>query len=245
MPLDFTPASSQHVDIGLDIPSLNGKPAVTIMAWIKLDDSTATRSVSEQAIGPPPGTSGTSRMFFNVTAGGVGTAGFQLGIRPADGGGSTTLNSSGSPITDGQWHHIAAVGDIGGDAMALYIDGVLNNSSAPAFTPTTFPATNGKNGTVGANDTGGGQFFNGVIDDYRMYDRALSADEIATIYAARGVDGIAKGLVQGWRMSEGAPGVAAVAAGSVKDSSPAQRNIDPINSPVYETGVIRSRRKVA
>jgi hypothetical protein len=139
---------------------------------------------------------------------------------------------------------VAAVANIANDAMAIYVNGAQIASSTPAFTPTTFPATDSKNGTLGANDDATGQFADGMIADFRMYDRALRLEEIQSIYHMRGTDGIRFGLVQGWLLNEGAPGVAAVGAGSVKDRSAFQRNINPVNSPVYQAGPTRFRRRV-
>jgi hypothetical protein len=238
--LDFTPGSSQWVNIGLSIPSLNGKAACTVMAWVNFDAFGATRSITEQSIGPPPGTSTTSRLFFNCLGGG----GIQLGARDADGGGTFTLNMVGS-LTIGKWHHVAAVVDVAGDVEQIYVDGILNASSAPAFPNASFPATNSKNGGLGSNDNGTTQFMDGKIEGYRLYDRRLSDAEIQSIYASRGTDGIVDGLVQSWMLNENSPGVSAVGAGTIKDLSGAGRNIDPVNLPVYQPGEIRTRRKVA
>jgi hypothetical protein len=240
MPLDFVPASSQSVDLGLSIPSLNAKPAATVMGWVNPDAFGSTRSLTEQAIGPPPGTSGTSRILFNINSTGT----LVIGARAADGGGINTLTTV-AVLATGVWSHIVGVVNVAGDLLQVYINGVLSASTASAFGPVTFSATNSKNGRVGADDPGTGQFFDGRIEDYRMYDRALSLAEVQTIYASRGTDGICNGLVQSWRLNEGAPGVAAVGVGTVKDSSPAQRNVNPINSPVYQPGTVRYRRKVA
>jgi hypothetical protein len=237
--LDFVPASSQRLNIGLDIPSLNAKAAGTMMCWVR-PDVLATNSISEQSVGPPPGTSATSRFFFNPQS----TGAFQLGARDTDGGGSFVLTSAVALVA-GVWSHVVAVVDIANDVQEVWVNGVLISSGAPAFTNPTFPATNSKNGCVAANDDGTGAFFDGLIEDFRLYDRRLSAAEIETIYACRGIDGIVHGLVQGWRMNEEADGVLAVAAGSMKDVSPASRNIDPINSPVFQPGTIRTRRRVA
>lgn len=240
MALDFTPGSSQYVNIGLDIPTLNAAPACTVMAWVNPDAFGATRSVTEQSIGPPPGTSGTSRVFFNINSSGT----IQIGARDADGGGSFVLNGVTSLVA-GVWSHVAAVVDVAGDVNQLYINGVLDAAGTPAFPNATFPATNSKNGCVAANDDGTGQYANGLIEDFRMYRRRLAPSEILAVYTARGTDGIADGMVERWLMREGAPGVLAVGVGTVKGSSSGQRNIDPINSPVYQPGAIRLRRKVA
>jgi hypothetical protein len=85
---------------------------------------------------------------------------------------------------------------------------------------------------------------NQIFEDVRVYNRALPLDEIETILAVRGIDGIVDGLVGRWYMAEASPGTAAAGAGSVKDSSVSGFNGLPVSSPVYRESVLRSRRKV-
>jgi hypothetical protein len=85
---------------------------------------------------------------------------------------------------------------------------------------------------------------NQIFEDVRVYSRALPLDEIETIFAVRGVDGIMDGLAARWYMAEASPGTSAAGAGSVKDWGVNALNGTPTNSPVYREGVIRSRRKV-
>lgn len=85
-------------------------------------------------------------------------------------------------INDGEWHHLVGVRD--SNSLRLYVDGV-------AMTPTditgsgdiddteglTFGATNN-----GEGGRGNGQWFDGLIDEVRIYNRALSADEALQLY---------------------------------------------------------------
>jgi hypothetical protein len=90
-------------------------------------------------------------------------------------------------VHDGQWHHVAAVYD--GTNMFLYVDGTLDVSQ-PA---TGLIAQNSSPVCIGATDGAYelschcielGYFFNGLIDEVSIYNRALSSNEIAAIYAA-------------------------------------------------------------
>ena len=76
------------------------------------------------------------------------------------------------------WHHVAFTFD--GANLKLYLDGVLNNSIA--FTGTI--SSSADNTTFGAKDTSLGYPFNGSLDDVRIYNRVLSADEVASLYNA-------------------------------------------------------------
>jgi hypothetical protein len=74
----------------------------------------------------------------------------------------------------GEWHHIAATYD--GKIFRCYIDGELGEEWAYAGTmPKNTAAL-----TIGMRSRGG-CFFNGMIDDVAIYDRALSADEVLSI----------------------------------------------------------------
>jgi hypothetical protein len=72
-----------------------------------------------------------------------------------------------------EWHHVAGVFD--GANIMVYLDGVLDASS-----PTTEPiGINDKSMFIGNNPDAPDRYWNGLIDELKIYDRALSADEIA------------------------------------------------------------------
>ncbi len=85
---------------------------------------------------------------------------------------------SGRTPTVGQWQHVAATYD--GAVARIYIDGV-ETASAP------FTGNVGDSNTwrVGAFGSPAGGFFDGLVDNVRIYDRALSASEIAVNMASR------------------------------------------------------------
>jgi hypothetical protein len=74
-------------------------------------------------------------------------------------------------IAAGQFRHLACTWN--GTTLSLYIDGVLNNSTAQAITPggNTSPLYIGQFG-------GNADRLNGTIDEVRIYNRALSQAEI-------------------------------------------------------------------
>jgi hypothetical protein len=79
---------------------------------------------------------------------------------------------------DGQWHHAAGVATLG--TMAMYLDGVLvaNHNEVVAFTYTARDFMVGRSGT-------GAPPFEGLLDDVRIYDRALGETEIKALAARR------------------------------------------------------------
>ncbi len=83
--------------------------------------------------------------------------------------------SIGGALTVGTWTHLACVFD--GDSSKLYVDGVL------AATGTSSPGTPGPGDIrVGANAPDG-DFFDGRIDEMRIFRGVRSAEEIAAAAA--------------------------------------------------------------
>jgi hypothetical protein len=85
---------------------------------------------------------------------------------------------SESVITDGPWHHVGVVYDFDGLHRCLYLDGV---EVAKDMSPV---AALGSDGGlyIGADKTlEAATFFSGLIDDVRIYDVALTAEEIAAL----------------------------------------------------------------
>ena len=74
----------------------------------------------------------------------------------------------------GTWTHLAVTYD--GANMRLYVNGILVRTTARTG---AMIATDGVL-HIGGNQVWGGEFFSGLIDDMRIYNRALSAAEIQT-----------------------------------------------------------------
>jgi hypothetical protein len=94
--------------------------------------------------------------------------------------GTTLQFSAGAgvttPVTAGQWTHVAAVKN--GTTVALYKDGVLVASSSTATSPL---ATDANEVGIGAGNNGNPlwqEFFQGRIDDLRFYNEARSPEQI-------------------------------------------------------------------
>ncbi|MFX1411599.1 MAG: LamG-like jellyroll fold domain-containing protein, partial [Promethearchaeota archaeon] len=83
-------------------------------------------------------------------------------------------------LGDDQWHHV--VGAYDGSTVRLYVDGNLETSAPP---PGTLP-TNADDLWIGgrADCPQYGSCFNGLIDEVRLYNRALTAAEVQALYDA-------------------------------------------------------------
>jgi len=112
-------------------------------------------------------------------------------------------HSNYGTISQNTWHHVVGVWDAGTKTAKLYID-----ATEPSYQTTT--AGNGTYKSDASNDKeigriphiGGTQYFNGTIDDVRIYNRALSAEEIRANMHTR-LSGDEPGLVGYWDFDEG------------------------------------------
>ncbi len=84
-----------------------------------------------------------------------------------------------APIIDNTWHHIAYVIEDSSDTVTVYVDG----SDVLSFTLTTPISTTDVFSLGQEYDTPmtTGDFYSGLLDDVRVYDRALSQPEIAVL----------------------------------------------------------------
>ena len=87
-------------------------------------------------------------------------------------------------VNDGRWHYVVGVYD--GSSLTLYVDGVVDKS----ISCTGSPSTNNYQVEIGRNAQASGREFNGAIYDARVYNRALSAAEVQTIYNENSFQGV-------------------------------------------------------
>ncbi len=116
--------------------------------------------------------------FFDFVRG--STISGQYSFRIYDG--STVVHSTSTDydfIHDGNWHHIAATHN--GSSFNCYIDGVLVDSVSSSLTS---PSITSQNNRIGVRSDGNtANSFNGKIDSFRFFNRALDGDEVFKLYA--------------------------------------------------------------
>jgi len=101
------------------------------------------------------------------------------------------VSYSVSSVDDGSWHHLAFTYDSGTKERILYIDGdreaaeTLTETTDPDYLPSVFPLLDVSTETLvigGRLEPGyGHRGWNGLVKDVRIYDRALSRNEIHVI----------------------------------------------------------------
>lgn len=80
---------------------------------------------------------------------------------------------SNTKVNTGIWKHVAVT--LSGTTATIYIDGVFDNSGT-----VNVPKVNDVDQVIGASYTPY-YFFHGLIDDVRVYNHALSADEVQAL----------------------------------------------------------------
>ena len=168
--VDGTRGKVLSLDSASDVQSTGhyGNPAnVTLAAWVKLGsaDSNGSEVISlgdSVALRLDDALDGDKKLlgFFYDGSGWVQT-------RHA-----VTLAASG-------WHHVAYSFNDAGDVATLYLDGAAVASTS---TTASISYTQGANSVIGGHGSGGvGYDFIGMIDDVRIYNRALTAGEVAAL----------------------------------------------------------------
>jgi len=86
----------------------------------------------------------------------------------------------GVTTDDGQWHHVVFTYDKGGSGMNLYIDG-QNKGSNDYNTNSLSDFGSGQSFYL-AKSNWNDPYYDGMMGEVGLYDKALSADEVASIY---------------------------------------------------------------
>ena len=168
----------------------------TVAFWMKQED---TVSETERILGTSDN--------WEVYIGSDGRVGFDLG---ATGTTSGFVTDSSLNVVN-RWYHVVGVYDTVDDTYAIYIDGELHKSGSYNL------ADQSSNYLSLGTRYGSSERFDGTIDDVRIYNYELDAEEIAELY----------GLVGHWKFNEG--------SGSIASDSTAFGNDATINGATWAT----------
>jgi len=155
--------SNDYVNCGTGA-SLNIATQVTIEAWLYLTGGGWMGVVSK---GESTSIKDQNYVLF------LGSTTPHLGF----GDGTNYREFTGTAIATG-WHHIVAVIASSTD-MRIYVDGIQQSGTYAGTATTLTPNT--KKCLIGADSTTA-EFFNSIIDEVRIWNRALSAEEINASY---------------------------------------------------------------
>ena len=146
--------------------SVAGLTDFSISTWVRLDTTAASRRIFDF------GTGTSDYMYLTPTAGST----IRFGIT-TNGSGSEQVINGASGLATGAWVHVTVtrVGNTG----RLYVNGTQVGSNASMTNNPSSLGTTTQN-WIGRSQSGG-NYLDGRVDDFRIYNRGLSAAEVTTI----------------------------------------------------------------
>ena len=110
---------------------------------------------------------------------------------------------AGTWVWDGEWHHV--VGTYDGSYVRLYVDGAEIGTGTPTSIAIGYGLTPTDDFFVGAYGGTCDLYFNGLIDEVGIWNRALSADEVAALSVGVGsVVWLPPIVLDDWTLNENA-----------------------------------------
>jgi len=190
--------TNDYVEIDTIINDINVEQG-TISAWIKV----ATTSTSGSIVQFRTDGDNIANLFYHN--------GSSEGRFTYKAGGSAKVAAFTDTMeNDGNWHHVLATWSVDGDEIKLYLDGTLKDTTTGLGTWA---------GDIDAADIGqntiGGAFFKGKIDDVAIFTVPLSASQVTTVYnSGKPNNNFPSGLIGYYQFEEGEGRVAIDTSGS-------------------------------
>ncbi|RYD22506.1 MAG: hypothetical protein EOP88_07790, partial [Verrucomicrobiaceae bacterium] len=164
--LAFTGASSQHATLPTGV--IGGLTNATFMTWVKLNGAPTTWQRIFDF-----GTGNNNYLFLTTQyVAGANANRLRFGIRTATVAEQLINSTTTTPL--GTWTHVAVV--LSGSTGRIYLNGnLVGENTAMTLNPSSL-------GTTSLNYLGRSQwpdpYFNGSLDDFRIYSRAMTAGEV-------------------------------------------------------------------
>jgi hypothetical protein len=179
--------SSKYVSVA-DNDALWPSGSFSVEAWIKTTGSASSMVLQKyQCSNFCPSNQATA--LYSLFMSSTGVPGFDVRTDTSDT--IVTISDSQHLVNDGNWHHLVGVRNVTAGQLMIYVDGAIGASIG--ISGTELEALSNEDAEVdpvviGAGITGGTNthhsFFNGSIDEVSYYSSALTAQEIARLYAA-------------------------------------------------------------
>lgn len=143
--------------------SLGGSTAFTLAAWVKT-------TVVNKEILATYGVTNIVELFILPTN--------KLSVYAYATGGSVAYRASTTSINTGSWVYCVGVYQGSSATLNTYVNGVLDNGTLTGTIPAS--VSSGTSTVVVGNVNSGSYYFNGSMGQVSIYNRALTAAEIAT-----------------------------------------------------------------
>ncbi len=158
--------------VSLPTGIVNGLTNFTIAAWVKV----TTLSAWERIFDFGTGTS----VYMFLTPDASDTGGLRFAITTTGSGTGNEQRLDGPTITANTWTHIAVT--LSGSTGTLYVNGVaVAVNTGMTLNPSSLGSTNLN--YLGKSQFTGDPAYSGLIDDFRIYNQALSASAVLALAA--------------------------------------------------------------
>ncbi len=164
--------SDSYVEVGYS-PLLN-PDSVAISLWFKPQATQQSYAdILDKGHGSDPYYSGYVLQYAGDTS--------DLSAVYGDGAGFPSAQTTGQDYKDNQWRHLAA--NLGSEGIAIFADDTL-----VAGAEGSLPIVDNYAPLFFCRHSALGRYFNGLIDDVRIYDSHLTQSEITDLYLSGGVN---------------------------------------------------------
>jgi hypothetical protein len=170
--------TDDYVGLPTSLPGLNfGAGSFTFSTWIKAGSLTNQANIRPFEIAY----CNASPSYITLSLNSNGAIGF--GGYDSNGTYSSTYSASGA-IDIGNWHHFTAVINRSTNSGQVYIDGkVSGGPDAFSWTGNLNCSTATDSASIGSYGAGGSGFnFQGSLDEFKIFNYALTEDQIKTLY---------------------------------------------------------------
>jgi autotransporter-associated beta strand protein len=171
---------SQYVTLPNNITT-NLTGDFTIATWVNLNATTMWTRIFDFGVGNVPASGAPStpvRYMFLTPESGSGTVRFSI---TTGGNGAEQQINGASALPASGWHHVAVT--LAGTTSSIYVDGALSGTGTVTISPSQMGSTtqNWIGRSQFSNYPNNDPYLNGLVDDFRIYNGALSAAQVTAL----------------------------------------------------------------
>ncbi len=216
--LDFELSSSQYATAA-DSASTSITGDLTLEAWVKLEQLPSVAGTTFTIVAKWHAGGG-ARSYQWV----ISDSGDVMYFTPSDDGAGAPAGNSNTPLTVGVWTHVAVSYDASEGSCTFFINGVADG--APTGLDTSIQ-NNASELAIGATNhqTAASGFFDGIIDEVRLWSITKTAANILAAYKQELV-GSETSLNAYWKLNN-----------TAVDSTVNGNTLTLVNTPTYSTDV--------
>lgn len=240
MAILFNASEKQYIRLPASKSFVRNTSGATISFHITWDSSVGV-GYTARIVSLSTGLSTDSRFAVGI-GNGVNAGKMYMEGKALDVDGSASYLTTATIFTNGVGYFIAVVMDFAGRVFRIYKNGLLvETSGTQTWTAGNCSNTANLASIIGSICAESDQWFNGELEDVRIYNRALSAAEILSLFGAKGSDRLIYGMTARYRIREGSGTI--TGSTSIKDNginlwhgTPDAFNVSKVY-PTYSVGL--------